>query len=396
MNTPPKTDPVQSEVMKNAMPVEADNVAEVAGEVDSEVDFPIVHGGTGGDTGGGTDGDAPVKGRSGTVAQDFRAQSELRLSNISGYLTAWRRHTATEGIISAIRDEFHALKYAASSAGLDDVARLSHVVVSLLEQGDSSGSNDNSLLNLLEEAHDGLAAEFGFVSSTGEAHLQSLISMIQLLLGDEAVATPDALEETPQCAHNNQPQASLGYDHDGNDDGNSAENYGEYGKQCVAVHAAKPQIEEHPEHQSTEQTCPTATQVIVVKIGGCRVALLIRTIERVMRVHEQEIQLLHGRPYIALDERQILLVDLAARLGEASRAEGAFRHLVVSRPPDHLVAGGGVAFAIDQFQEVANIVVKTDVSQAVVGVVGVTRLADASLAQVLDVQQFVAQEIFQL
>ena len=126
----------------------------------------------------------------------FLEESESLLNRVNGLLTQWRSSGFSDYILSGIRREFHTLKGSASIAGYDDVSRLSHVVESLLERENPSLADDDStLLNLMEEMHDGLASELGFIPGGDDNHIRSLISMVELLLaGDNDSAIAGLLE----------------------------------------------------------------------------------------------------------------------------------------------------------------------------------------------------------
>ena len=117
----------------------------------------------------------------------FLEESEVLLARIRfSCCTDWRSNGKSNEIIEGIRREFHTLKGSSSTTGYHKVSRLSHAVESLIEQDDSgSQTDDDSMLNLLEEMHDGLASELGILPSGGENHLDSLIIMVELLLNDD-------------------------------------------------------------------------------------------------------------------------------------------------------------------------------------------------------------------
>ena len=96
----------------------------------------------------------------------------------------------------AIGGEFRALKAGAADAGFADISELSHSVENLIAQsGDTAGADDVALLNLLEEIHDGLVADMGFVPAASRDHVRALDAMVRsLLIGD---GPPDASEPTP-------------------------------------------------------------------------------------------------------------------------------------------------------------------------------------------------------
>ena len=146
----------------------------------------------------------------------FFSESETILGRIRDHLTAWRTGRPSAELLAAMRNEFHALKNGAAAAGFDDISALSHSVENLLAQSgdvvvadvaaadadsddadsddapaddadsDDAPADDVALLNLLEEVHDGLVADLGFVPAASREHVQSLNSLVALLLSGEA------------------------------------------------------------------------------------------------------------------------------------------------------------------------------------------------------------------
>ena len=146
----------------------------------------------------------------------FFSESETILGRIRDHLTAWRTGRPSAELLAAMRGEFHALKNGAAAAGFDDISALSHSVENLLAQSgdvvaadvaaadvdsddadsddaavddtdsDDAPADDVALLNLLEEVHDGLVADLGFVPAASREHVQSLNSLVALLLSGEA------------------------------------------------------------------------------------------------------------------------------------------------------------------------------------------------------------------
>ena len=146
----------------------------------------------------------------------FFSESETILGRIHDHLTAWRTGRPSAELLAAMRGEFHALKNGAAAAGFDDISALSHSVENLLAQSgdvvaadvasadvdsddadsddvpaddtdsDDAPADDVALLNLLEEVHDGLVADLGFVPAASREHVQSLNSLVALLLSGEA------------------------------------------------------------------------------------------------------------------------------------------------------------------------------------------------------------------
>ena len=131
------------------------------------------------------------------LRQIFLEESESLLSRVNEYLTEWRSSGKSEAMIAGIRREFHTLKGSAAMCGYGDISRLSHAVESLMEQdGESELQDDSALLNLLEEMHDGVAAELGYIPGAGDEHIRSLIGMVELLLsGDDLEQQTDLITD---------------------------------------------------------------------------------------------------------------------------------------------------------------------------------------------------------
>ncbi len=353
MSMPSKLNPLELEITKNAIPFVADNTDEAVGDADSALDFSI------------DDVDESMEGAdlSDELIQVFRETSHVRLNNINNYLAVWHANGVTDDTLVGIRREFQVLQESATSTGFDHIARLSEVVVSLLQQADKP--LDSSFLNLLEEMHDGLAAELGFIAKVSEDHLKSLISMVQLLLADESATSmataTDALAVATDSGYKPVQE-------------NDERDCGGEGADALVDDA--------------RATSPA----LLVDVGIYRFALLMRSVERVMRVPENGMRLIDGQYYIALGEQQIPVINLAEQWGEtAMPAENSLRLLVISRRQSGMTIDRMTAFAIDSFQKATEIVVQTPGRQlaSVSGAVGVTVLADASIVLILDPAQCV-------
>ena len=133
----------------------------------------------------------------------FFSESEAILGRIHDHLAAWRADGPSAQRLAAVQGEFQALKSAAAEAGFDDISALSHSVENLLAQsGDVTKSEDVGLLNLLEEAHDGLVADMGFVPAVSREHIKAMNSMVASLLGDDASAESVNSPDTPVNSFN--------------------------------------------------------------------------------------------------------------------------------------------------------------------------------------------------
>ena len=128
----------------------------------------------------------------------FFSQSEAILSRIRDHLSAWRADGANVERLAALQGEFDALKSGATHAGFDDVAELGTRVAKLLGQsGEAVGADDEALLNLLEEVHDGLVADIGFVPSVAREQIKTLNGLVVLLLRDAPPAS--SVSDVPMC-----------------------------------------------------------------------------------------------------------------------------------------------------------------------------------------------------
>ena len=139
----------------------------------------------------------------------FSTESEATLARIHAQLAKWRADRPDSDLLAALRGEFRALRDAAASAGFSDIAALSHSVENLLARdGNAVGADDVGLLNLLEEVHDGLAADLGFAPAASRNHAPFLNSMVESLLSNPeaadsppvAVAVANKLSDTPAPA----------------------------------------------------------------------------------------------------------------------------------------------------------------------------------------------------
>ena len=117
---------------------------------------------------------------------------EAILGRIRAHLGAWRDGKVHPGLIAALRDEFRAMQSAAAAAGLDDIERLCGAVERFLLRGAeiARGDDNVSSLNLLEEVHDGLMADLGFVTTAARGHAKLLHGMMTMLLPGESADTP--------------------------------------------------------------------------------------------------------------------------------------------------------------------------------------------------------------
>ena len=122
------------------------------------------------------------------LKQMFMDESEGLLNQIHALLTKWRDAGVDDELIAEIRREFHTLKSSAAVTGFENISILSHSVESLLERDlNDTAFNNVDMLNLLEEVHDVLASDLGFIPGADEDQSLLLSNKITLLLNNEAI-----------------------------------------------------------------------------------------------------------------------------------------------------------------------------------------------------------------
>jgi chemosensory pili system protein ChpA (sensor histidine kinase/response regulator) len=132
------------------------------------------------------------------------------------------------------------------------------------------------------------------------------------------------------------------------------------------------------------------SQALLVRVGAYRFAILTRSVERVLRVRHEEIQVIDDRDHVAVDDQVLPIVNLADRLGEQSLSTAeTYRSIMLMRMTDTVAA-----FEVDQFEETVEVVIKTPGSQltSIVGITGVTVLADTSIVLILNPGEFLDRE----
>ncbi|MGI9319558.1 MAG: Hpt domain-containing protein, partial [bacterium] len=133
------------------------------------------------------------------IRQIFLEETEGILGRINAHLIEWRDKGLMPNVLAGIRREFHTLKGSAAATGFDDISGLSHSVETLLERSrPDPENNDGAILNLLEEMHDGLAADLGIMSSGSKGHLPTLHRMVSELISPASSSnvTESGSEET--------------------------------------------------------------------------------------------------------------------------------------------------------------------------------------------------------
>jgi len=120
------------------------------------------------------------------IREIFLEESETVLGRINGHLMEWRDDGANSTALGGIRREFHTLKGSAAATGYTGISGLSHSIESMLDDirpdQDVSGTG---LLELLEEMHDGLAADLGFVPTDKKGHIAELRRKVARHLGED-------------------------------------------------------------------------------------------------------------------------------------------------------------------------------------------------------------------
>ena len=149
-------------------------------------------------------------------ADDFTGEGEAVLTRVKAQLVQWRTHGISTEILGNIRCEFQTLTSRASVCGHDEIVRLGCAVEQLLEAGtgEKSGAPGSSLLDVMEEVHDGLASDLGLMPGTGRDHVRTLTKIVELLLPDGVLNPEEASADRLVDGENGVPVHSLpGMDH---------------------------------------------------------------------------------------------------------------------------------------------------------------------------------------
>jgi len=133
------------------------------------------------------------------IRQIFIEETEEILGRINGLLIDWRDNDAPDGnIMAGLRREFHTLKGSAAATGFNDISGLSHNMESLMEQYTLAPEEaSGKLLNVLEEIHDGLAADLGIMDAGSKGHLPRLNQMVDSLISGDEIDSDDEPDSTP-------------------------------------------------------------------------------------------------------------------------------------------------------------------------------------------------------
>ena len=148
---------------------------------------------------------------------DFSREREAVLSRFKAQLVQWRTHGISAEILEDIRREFLTLTSRASAAGHDEVVRLGCAVEQLLEAnvGENSGAVGSSLLDVMEEVHDGLAFDLGLTHGADRDHVRTLTKIVELLLPDRVTWLEEAAADRLVDGENGAPvQNPPDMDHD--------------------------------------------------------------------------------------------------------------------------------------------------------------------------------------
>ena len=121
------------------------------------------------------------------IRQIFLEEAQGILGRVNQHLIDWKENTLSPKLLRGIKREFHTLKGSAAATGYFEISQLSHTLESLLDGYAMDDDMDHSgILNLLEEMHDGLAADLGFMSTGTEGHVATLNKMLEGLLPGES------------------------------------------------------------------------------------------------------------------------------------------------------------------------------------------------------------------
>ncbi len=130
------------------------------------------------------------------IRQIFLEESETILNRLNGHLMEWRDQGVDHKILGGVRREFHTLKGSAAATGYTGVSGLSHSIESLLDSlKPDEDVSDSGLLELIEEMHDGLAADLGFVPTDRTGHIALLRKKIAQFLNEEEENEEEASQE---------------------------------------------------------------------------------------------------------------------------------------------------------------------------------------------------------
>ncbi len=130
----------------------------------------------------------------------------------------------------------------------------------------------------------------------------------------------------------------------------------------------------------------TLCRVLLVRVGAWRFAVRAATIERAMRVTDEEISVVDGHRTVQTDHGPAPVVDLAGEIRKSGAAiESSRRSLILIRSGNRVSA-----FEVEQFEGTAEVAISAPGTQlaSVRGITGVTVLADGCIIPVLDLTEF--------
>ena len=120
------------------------------------------------------------------IRQIFIEDAQLILDRLNSHLLDWKDQGMTDEAFAGIQRELHTLKGSAAAASYNDISTLSHSMETLLEQTQGDAKVESgALLPLLEEMHDGLAAELGLMETDSVGHVTRLMTRVNQLLSGE-------------------------------------------------------------------------------------------------------------------------------------------------------------------------------------------------------------------
>jgi chemosensory pili system protein ChpA (sensor histidine kinase/response regulator) len=129
------------------------------------------------------------------------------------------------------------------------------------------------------------------------------------------------------------------------------------------------------------------TQALLVVVGNWRLAIRSRTIERLIRVSENQISTSGHNRVVTVDGREFPLISIRSRLGEPENTHNRDTvPIVLVRLADRVAA-----FEVDRFEDSVNIVSKNPGRQlaSIPEISGVTVLGDSTIVLILDPEAFI-------
>ena len=130
------------------------------------------------------------------IREIFIEESVSILSRVNAHLQSWRENGPGAGVLAAVRREFHTLKGSAAATGFGEISALSHRIETLLEDQPADLSQIETtrvskMIELLEEVHDGLAADLGAMEAGAKGHIPDLDRRLDSFLDDTSGMEPE-------------------------------------------------------------------------------------------------------------------------------------------------------------------------------------------------------------